>query len=370
MDLNLYTEHLAFMYSLDGFDSVSDEDFINAFKSLLKCLPNHGKIYKYRSSNDDSFQFTFDSLKKNYIWLSNANDFNDGLDATIDLDYEECSKRIIKYLMNNKNVVFNAFLKYERENPNKKFITMSYFHNDVVATAVNFMDEDGNIDRFGLKQALIKKVDNYDDTVLDDVIVVANQALLDLSNQYYKYLTSNGINILKKINDYRNDLRIFCMCERYDLDNMWAYYSKNKGFVIEYDFNSLLNQDISIIKKCISMYKVNYTDEYEQYNLYESFVDTLGGKERDHYSSGKDIINQLTRKNSCWSNEKEWRIILANVDNRLGADLVSAVYIDSSFLEDDKAKQLIELANERGWNIYTRKLNAKERKYDYALINY
>ena len=304
-------------------------------------------------------------MKNNYIWLSNASDFNDGLDATVDMDYEECSKSIIKYLMNNKNVVLNAFLKYERENPNQKFITMSYFHNDVVATVINFMDEDGNIDRFGLKQALIKKVDNYDDTLLDDVIAVANKALLVLSNQYYKYLTTVGVDILKGINDYRDDLRIFCMCERYDLDNMWAYYSENKGFVIEYDFNKLLNQDISIIKKCISMYKVNYADDYEQYDLYESFADTLECKDRHNYSKGKDIINQLTRKNSCWSNEKEWRIILANVDNKLDADLVSAIYIDSSFLKDDKAKQLIKLANDRKWIIFLRELDSRERKYIY-----
>ncbi len=61
-------------------------------------------------------------------------------------------------------------------------------------------------------------------------------------------------------------------------------------------------------------------------------------------------------KQEDWSFEKEWRIMLTNLeDNKVAFDLVSRIIIDERVIETKEAQQLIDLCKERKWGVLIRK---------------
>ena len=69
----LYEEHLQEMFGMNLIDNYSDEEIYRVFDRLLQCLPNHGKLYKYRSMEGQAFNYAYDGLEKGYIYLARAN---------------------------------------------------------------------------------------------------------------------------------------------------------------------------------------------------------------------------------------------------------------------------------------------------------
>ena len=70
------------------------------------------------------------------------------------------------------------------------------------------------------------------------------------------------------------------------------------------------------------------------------------------------INEQMTQKDISWKHEQEWRILLDTELHRLNIDLVSAIYIDNDMVDTEKGKRLLELAKQKGWKIYRRRLNS------------
>lgn len=70
--------------------------------------------------------------------------------------------------------------------------------------------------------------------------------------------------------------------------------------------------------------------------------------------------------------EDEWRVVMNDSDNfvgkRLKTDIVSAIYIDYSILQEEKAKQIIKLAEENKWKLYVRYFSDYEAEYRYDTI--
>ena len=84
------------------------------------------------------------------------------------------------------------------------------------------------------------------------------------------------------------------------------------------------------------------------------------------------IFEQLLTKEKSWLTEEEWRVMTHVRDNETGirvyADLVSAIYIDYSVLEEEKTKRIIELAKLNDWKVFVRYFIDFEAEYRYDTI--
>ena len=81
----LYQQHLNAMYSTNA-ETCSEEEVEEIFARLLQCLPNDGKLYKYRSIEGEAFAYALDGLQNNYLWMAKASTLNDDLDCVIRFD--------------------------------------------------------------------------------------------------------------------------------------------------------------------------------------------------------------------------------------------------------------------------------------------
>ena len=105
-------------------------------------------------------------------------------------------------------------------------------------------------------------------------------------------------------------------------------------------------------------YQVIYSDEVGEYSFVNVLKYILTGKK--NYSlclkANLDLFTQLMTKQADWSFEKEWRIMLANLeDNKVYFDLVSKIIIDERVSETQESKKLIELCKRKKWNVLIRK---------------
>ena len=76
-------------------------------------------------------------------------------------------------------------------------------------------------------------------------------------------------------------------------------------------------------------------------------------------------MRKLITKKAFWSYEKEWRILLYNIENKLYADLVSGIVIDERAVETDNGKKLLDLCRQRDWTVTVRIKNVIQTKHEY-----
>ena len=90
----LYQDHLSEMFSLSKIEDYSDDKIDHVLNRILQCLPNDGKLYKYRSIEGDSFENTYDSMANGYLWFPKASDLNDDEDTVLYYDPIESVEEI------------------------------------------------------------------------------------------------------------------------------------------------------------------------------------------------------------------------------------------------------------------------------------
>ena len=163
---------------------------------------------------------------------------------------------------------------------------------------------------------------------------------------------------------------IYSMSELFDLDNMWSLYANNnKGFCIEYDYHKVKNLDFETQRRLINTVRVIYSAKSDY-----SFVPTVKIAFNKHIDDDESLqanrttLLQLITKSKSWEAEKEWRIFLCNLDNdnKLFADIVSAIIIDERVVKTENAQKLIDLCKQKGWSIKIRKKNSVGTKHEYV----
>ena len=169
-------------------------------------------------------------------------------------------------------------------------------------------------------------------------------------------MVENFVNINLAI---RRDSYIYSMSETYESNPLWAFYANNnQGFCIEYDFNKAKEFDIEKKKMLLNTYGVIYSDDVKPYSFVDVLKFLLTGKKDNalHLKANLELFAQLMTKQKDWSFEKEWRIMLTNLnDNKVPFDLVSRIVIDERAVECNEAKRLIDLCRNRGWGVLIRK---------------
>ena len=158
------------------------------------------------------------------------------------------------------------------------------------------------------------------------------------------------------------------MTEDYDSDTMWAYYANsNKGFCIEYDYKKALLQSLESKQKLCSIYRVVYKEEPEPFSFMRIFdYVARGAEDQEEYKRiAFDFLTKMLTKKDGWKHEKEWRILLPNIDNKLCVNLVSGIIIDDRAINTDNGKKLLELCEQKGWTVTVRTPNVIQTKHKY-----
>ncbi|MBR4237530.1 DUF2971 domain-containing protein [bacterium] len=353
----LYNEHFDELSGASNLEDYSEKDVDRVLNRLFMCLPNNGRFYKYRKAEGVGFDFAYDSLKNGYLWLAPASSMNDDFDTTILFDPEQDIEDVKQYLISHPIEVIQWLFKKSQES-GKNLFGATPLDNELFDKAISCYNlETGKLNKNKAVKTLSKygysilEINKYLDEI-DDLVknkILSNKDIL-------KQITESFLSFNQKI---REMAQLFCVCERYDLDTMWAYYTDNKGFCIEYDFNNVKNLPIEKKRLFISFYKVIYNDNKGRCSFILDIKYFLGGNKDKALlaKANNEMITQLLTKQEKWKEEREWRLFVCNIENKLFADLVTAIYIDNSMIDTDNGRKLLALAKQHNWNVYIRKLN-------------
>lgn len=350
--------------SENKIEEFDDKKMMSMLQRVLSFLPNGGKLYKYRSIDDPSFTNTYNSLNDGYIWLSAASELNDDEDTVLYYNPEAECEQLRDYLFSHPYLVLR--MAYKTKDPSFDF------GNDAVSdfaysTVLDCIDTNtGDLDERKAIKAL---------TRLGHSRAVCTLFIKKLKDFTKKYLLQNESAVTKVVDGYlhfnetnRKNCFVFSMSESYDSDLMWAHYANsNKGFCIEYDFNKAPQLKAEIWKKLISIYKVIYKDEQEEFSFMRILDYIMKGQtdQEEYKSISYDMMQKLITKKAFWSYEKEWRILLYNIENKLYADLVSGIVIDERAIETDNGKKLLDLCRQRDWTVTVRTRNLIHTNHEY-----
>ena len=352
---NLYQKHIKTIFGVKKIEEFSNEEVENAFNVLLQILPNEGKLYKYRSFEKGKFENYYDALEKGYLWFPQADNLNDDFDTVLYFDPLVEAENIRNYLLANPRLYFKAIVSYSSE-PLK--IGYSQLDNEAFNKVIDCYDlNTGELDKSKAIKLLSKMGTTTQKAIkyLKEVDAFIEQFIINNKDALEKVVES-FVNINIAI---RRDSYIYSMSETYQSNPLWAFYCNNsQGFCIEYDFNKAKDFDIEKKKKLLNTYQVIYSDKVEDYSFVNMLKWLLTGKKDDelYLQANLDLFTQLMTKQADWSFEKEWRIMLAKLeDNKVYLDFVSKIIIDERVLETQESKKLIELCKQKKWNVLIRK---------------
>lgn len=341
------------------------EEVLFFLDKIIEGMPNGGKLYKYRKFDTHQFANTYDSLEKGYLWLSSADKLNDDIDAVIHFDHIEQLEKIVNFIKKYPGMFARGiFRRYQFDVPMPK--PLEKYYVNLIKDGID--DKTGEVKVEQTVAILVKSGMNRKR---------AKEIIIKLKN-YIDESSKNEEKIARIANDYLNinkkvqeECYIFSMSEDYDSDSMWAYYADNQGFCIEYDYNKLKELPTENILNALSVYKVIYKKEFEEYNfvnLFEIYMTEANLQQRVEKS--KEILLQLITKGDNWDKEKEWRILLEDfTQNKLSVDIVSGIIIDQKALKNVNAKKLIELCEQKHWPIKIRRPNITRTGHEYIDYN-
>lgn len=347
----LYQEHLSEMFGNRVIEDYSDEEIMRVLKRLISCIPNGGKLYKYRPIEGQTFDYAYDALKNGYIWLSTADQFNDDEDCTLLFAPETEAEALKEYLYSHIDVVIKRIAYLIRKG--------EYDAPACTADVLKCFDKTtGRIKKKKAVNFLVKQGYNKADS---QRFVLQTQKITD---DFFSK-NSDGINgivadFLHFNQNNRSKSYVYSLSETYDTDTMWAYYAySNKGFCIEYDFSKALLLPPEARRLLISTYKVIYKETKEPFSFIHILDYILQGQQdtQEFQKVNYEMLTRMITKRAEWQTEKEWRIYLYNVEHRLNTDLVSRIILDERIANTENAKKLISLAKERGWDLTVRTKN-------------
>lgn len=347
------------MASTNVIDDYSDEDVKRILERLVLCLPNNGKLYKYRPISGDTFEKAYDALENGYIWLSSADKLNDDEDCILFYDPKSEAVALEEYIESHVDLIARYSISQT------KLPQIDFF--DCTTHVFDCIDKETG--RIKKKKALAIFVKHGYDREKSKEFICRIQKLIDdilkektpiIQSMVDKYLQFNQIN--------RSRCFVHSFSETYNSNSMWALYAdSNNGFCIEYDYNKALELPTDIQKTLICTYKTIYKEEKEPFSFIGilDFVFKNQQNGEDYKKANYDFMTKMITKRSDWSYEKEWRIFLTEVENRLNADIVSAIIIDERIIDAENAKKLIDLCRLRGWDVKVRMKNRIQTDHEF-----
>ena len=353
-----YKEYEEKLYAVTNASRLREEDVKALFSELVSVLPNGGKLYKYKPL--DSFHI--DELEEKYVWFSSAKHLNDNKDCTFNANVLQEMEKLIRFFLKDNNfrkTLINGFyLELVRYN--------SDITPEIVDDCFNCITRNGN--RVG-KLKYTSFCQKYKLTNAQKQKLLNTVALYRDDQQCEEQIRKRISNFVAQTEEIRDSMQILSLTTSYKKDSMWAYYCNNEGICIEYDFSKITSFELQ--KLFINTQMVRYGKKKKF-----SYVDVMKARmENDAAALIKAdtmIMEQVLTKDKSWSTEEEWRVILNDRGNYVGRkvpiDMISAIYMDFSVFETDKAKKIIKMAKENDWQIYIRYFSRFEAEYRYDTI--
>lgn len=246
-------------------------------------------LYKFRSVNE----YSLDNLSNSTLYLSIAKTFNDPYDSAINFDPQ-----------------------------------------------VFFLDNTVFIDKLGIPEEESKRI-LLDKDPFKEIIKFSlrnSEYSEEKADLLYSFITERRKEVCKdqllKFNEsIQSSYKICSLSERLDSLPLWAHYAENhKGFVMEYDFNSLDENDIAL--NCL--WPVYYTGVFEASGLFKK------PKEGKNINNLYAVLAAL-HKAPDWAYESEWRLVCPDSPSEKGMNFkapLKAVYLGSKLEDDDEFKKL------------------------------
>lgn len=173
-----------------------------------------------------------------------------------------------------------------------------------------------------------------------------------------KMHTEDAINML---NNTVNDIGIFSLTKKHDIECMWAYYaSGHRGFCIEYD--------AKILRNCFSdknIFKHNLEVKYSNVRITPSFDEFMLLLKSNPIDTLKGIF---ASKSKSWEQEEEFRYTLQPIKESQYIDIpdnaVMGIYIGARCSDFDKNLILKTIKSMRNCNIKLYQMKFKEDSFD------
>lgn len=334
---------------------LSNIELLNAKE---KHLPK--RLFKFYAPTSDNIL----DINDRKLWLAHPSCFNDPFDCQIGYNRVEYEKYCLLKIMTKESKELGNFTLDEIErirNSSTKFILYSFY---------NRREDYHDVSR----KVLQSKPDDIRSKVFN--LLMREMASLDLK--------------LEKLR--KNNIRVACFAGFDDFEEinkkiqMWSHYADNhKGFCAEYDISSLQEETVlNLDKYQFYKQKETYLDERLKASIKGGLFPIIYTSERvnlpvtrlhrlklnDLDELGKRckmdglIYKTFIVKASCWSYEKEWRIILngkicSYYDNRIPFPYISKLYLGCK-MEDNIKDRLLEIGDKLGIKVEIMKMDSNK----------
>ncbi len=297
--------------------------------ALLQMIPE--RLYKYRACCPNHIN----AFKKDEVWMSTSDLFNDPFDTLIQCDSQE--------ILNAFNVIDNPQLL--------QGIAMYVADGGFIPEPLNGMlsDEDKKATQNMAEHFLINK--NYKNLDTESLQQLKSQATIVLS-------------ILSTIIQHVSTSA--CFSEDIKSVLMWSHYSEyHQGFALGYDLRPFLLPN----KENLGLFPVVYSEQ--RYNATQYFCYWIGKLMKLPLKNQDTLahIKLLLHKSKEWNYEKEWRLINGqnkNVFNKNAEPRIirpNSIYYGCHISEDNR-KQLHEISIEKNLQEYQMRIDDSSMIYE------
>ena len=360
-----YEKHIEFLASVATPHDLSEDIINEQFRLLLSILPNNGKLYKYRSLVGNSFENTYNSLEKGYMWIGKASELNDDADSLFVGDPIQAVYKAVDYLYADKaRLIYTLFKKCGTQ----MFQSCDELKN--LPLEEMFRCFDATTKELDEKKAvqLLLTYCGGDTSLAINYTQYIREIVVKILDELHMMLHQSIDNFCNFNHRMRQELHVFSMSESYDLSNLWAYYADaGKGFCIEYDYRRAEGFDSDLKWKLLNTQKIEYSDAPFELDfgclLEKAFFDNDSVTSMLPFT--KSVMKQALRKEICWEHEREWRITLGNTPDMVPIDIVSGIIIDERSIHSANAQRLIRLCADRKWGVKVRRCNVFQTAHSY-----
>lgn len=364
-----YQKHIDSMFGTKNMETFTHHEIDEVLANLLECIPNDGKLYKYRRIDDeDSFQRVYDSLKNGTLWASRVDKFPDKTDCTIYFDPLKEVQRMETLFRNNPELILRVLMRGISQEVLK--INSNFDDSMLIRLVDCFDNETGMLDeRKALKLFSEYGCEKSQSCFALNWIKAVTVQMVKEKESLIKNMANNFVNFNQTM---RHRAFVCSLCEDYKVKTMWEHYAGNNGICIEYDYKKLKAYSYNQKRLFCSTYKIRYMDEYEEQTfvpMLEEYLEGVNKKSTNTELNKRLLLCQVT-KTTEYAYEKEWRTFHYDLHElndgfALKADLVTGIIFDEGALFTENGKKILTLCEKYGWNILVRKLNLTSTNYQF-----
>ena len=165
------------------------------------------------------------------------------------------------------------------------------------------------------KDILYAQVESFglDKQIVDDAMGKMQESLINMAKNMSEFIDYN--------------IGITCFSETHDNPLMWSHYTnKHKGFCVEYDIDSLIENTPKIAGQLLPVIYLDTRPVFDKNMI--SAINIKSGKPVIAEDANKYFTKVMVTKAKMWKYEKEWRLISKVDESRLvNLNCITGIYL-------------------------------------------